>query len=186
VESQNDGVNDIGERIREGRKSKGLTLKELSESVGVTPSFLSQLENGKVAPSLSTLRKILSVLGERMVTVLQDETDEKKFVVKANERKKLIVSDKLWYEILSTKNSSIAMFLMYLEPGYGSGIDFYSHEGVETGLMLQGKVKIFVGDKEFVLNEGDSITYNSTTPHRWENIGEKRAIGIWSITPPSF
>ncbi len=179
-------MNDIGEKIRKLRKLKGLTLKELSRNVGVTPSFLSQLENGKVAPSLSTLKRILSVFGEKMVTILQDEADNKKFVVKAKERRKLIISDKLWYEILSTKNSSIAMFLMYLEPECGSGVDFYSHEGVETGLILQGKVKIFVGDKEFILNKGDSITYSSTTPHRWENIGKERAIGIWSITPPSF
>lgn len=186
MENRDNSVNNIGKRIREGRKLKGLTLKELSEEVGVTPSFLSQLENGKVAPSLSTLRRILGVLGEKMVTILQDEADNKKFIVKAKERRKLIISNKLWYEILSTKNSSIAMFLMYLEPECGSGVDFYSHEGVETGLILQGKVKIYVGDKEFILDEGDSITYNSTTPHRWENIGEKRAIGIWSITPPSF
>jgi len=183
-----DEFEELGKRIRNIRKSKGITLRNLAKMVDVTPSLLSQIENGKVSPSLSTLKKILDALGETLFSIFQDreEKEEAMFVVRKNERKKVIVSEALHYEILTTKNDSFIMFLVYLEPGEGSGKDFYVHRGLEAGMILQGKMEITVGDKVFILEEGDSITYSSDTPHKWRNIGKKRAIGIWVVSPPTF
>lgn len=179
---------ELGKRIRNIRKSKGITLRDLAKMVDVTPSLLSQIENGKVSPSLSTLKKVLDSLGETLFSIFQDRREEKEamFVVRKDKRKKVVVSESLHYEILTTKNDSFIMFLVYLEPGEGSGKDFYVHRGLEAGLILQGKMEITVGNKIFVLEEGDSITYPSDTPHKWRNIGEKRAIGIWTVSPPTF
>lgn len=78
------------------------------------------------------------------------------------------------------------MFIVYLEPGHDSGQSFYAHEGIESGIVIQGSVEISLGDKTVVLNEGDSITYPSTLPHKWKNVGKITAVGIWVVSPPSF
>ncbi|RKX55842.1 MAG: XRE family transcriptional regulator [Thermotoga sp.] len=181
-------IKDIGRKLREVRKSKGIKLKDLAKEIGVTPSLISQIEHGKVSPSLSTLKKILDALGETLVSIFQEETikEEAKYVVRRKERTNIIVSEALRYELLSTKNNILALFMVYLKPGEGSGKDFYSHEGLEAGIILQGKMEITVGDKVFVLEEGDSITYPCNLPHKWRNIGDKEAIGIWVVSPPTF
>jgi len=180
-------IEELGQRLRKVRESKKITLRGLARTIGVTPSLLSQIENGKVSPSLSTLRKILDALGETLFSIFQDnEKIENMYVIRKDERKKIIVSKALHYEVLTTKNDSITMFIVYLEPGEGSGEDFYVHKGIEAGLILQGRMEITIGDKVFVLEKGDSITYPSNVPHRWRNIGKEKAIGIWVVSPPSF
>ncbi|HIP92489.1 MAG TPA: cupin domain-containing protein [Thermotoga sp.] len=181
-------IENIGKKLKEVRKSKGIKLKDLAKKIGVTPSLISQIEHGKVSPSLSTLKKILDALEETLISIFQENplNEEARYVVRKNERTNIIVSEALRYELLSTKNSVLAMFIVYLKPGEGSGKDFYSHEGLETGIILQGKMEITVGDKIFILEEGDSITYPCTLPHKWRNIGDKEAIGIWVVSPPTF
>jgi len=62
----------------------------------------------------------------------------------------------------------------------------YDHEGEECGLVLEGTFVGVVGDQEIILEAGDSVYYDSSIPHRWENIGAKEVRVIWVITPPWF
>lgn len=181
-------LDNIGEKIRLLRRSKRMTVKELATLAGVTPGLISQIEHGKVSPSLSTLKKILSALGETIVSLVEQEVGEQilKGVVRKNERRKVLVCPGLSYELISAKNKVYSMFVVYLEPGCDSGDSFYAHEGIESGIVIQGSVEITLGDRKIVLNEGDSITYPSTLPHKWKNVGEVTAVGIWVVSPPSF
>ena len=77
-------------------------------------------------------------------------------------------------------------FICINYPVGGGAEEFYSHEGEECGLILEGTFKGTIGDQEFVLEPGDSIYYASSIPHRWENAGDVEAKAIWAITPPSF
>jgi quercetin dioxygenase-like cupin family protein len=78
------------------------------------------------------------------------------------------------------------MFRMTLKKGASSGKEPYSHLGIEAGVVLQGRVKIWVGSNVFLLSAGDSITYQSEKPHRFQNVGEEDAIAIWVVSPPTF
>ncbi|HEA69102.1 MAG TPA: cupin domain-containing protein [Desulfobacterales bacterium] len=60
------------------------------------------------------------------------------------------------------------------------------YRGEECGIILKGKLKGFIGDQVVVLEEGDSIYFDSSIPHRWESVGEGEMKAIWAITPPSF
>ena len=64
--------------------------------------------------------------------------------------------------------------------------EFYTHDGEECGMVLEGRFKGIIGDQEIILEPGDSIYYDSSIPHRWENAGETEVRAIWAITPPSF
>jgi transcriptional regulator with XRE-family HTH domain len=181
-------LDNIGQKIRALRQAKQMTVREIASLAGVTPGLISQIEHGRVSPSLSTLKRILSALGETIISLVEQEVGEQalKGVVRKNERRKVIVRPGLIYELISAKNKAYSMFISYLEPGCDSGDSFYAHEGIESGIVIQGTVEITLGDKKIVLNEGDSITYPSTVPRRWKNVGKVTAIGVWVVSPPSY
>lgn len=178
--------NSLGKKLREVRKAKGLTLKEVAEQIGKTESYLSQLENGKTNPSLASLKKLADCLGKPLVTLFEGEKSVSLNIVREDKRTKMAISDYLEYQLLSSPNSQIALFKVFLKKGGSSGADFYSHKGVETGVVIQGEIRITVGEKTVLLRKGDSITYHSNFPHRWENVGAETAIGIWAVSPPTF
>jgi len=176
----------LGERLRRLRKAKGLTLAQLAERVGRSEGYLSRLERGQVNPSLSTLKRIADVLGRPVVQLLDDVVLPLARAAQDGGHRRLVVSPELEYVILSAPNDRFALFKVILAKGGTSGEEPYCHEGLEAGIVLQGKVKITVGGKSFVLGAGDSITYRSDLPHRFENVGEEEAIGIWVVSPPTF
>ena len=61
-----------------------------------------------------------------------------------------------------------------------------SHEGEECGSIIQGTMKIIIGDRAYTLKTVDSIYFKSTVPHKWENVGEEEILGFWAVSPPSF
>jgi len=181
-------LDNIGQKIKLLRESKKMTLRELAKSSGVTPGLISQIEHGKVSPSLSTLKRILDALGETIISLVEQDVGEQALrgVVRKENRRKVVVSPGLTYELLSSKNKAYSMFISYLEPGSQSGKTFYAHEGLESGIIIKGSIEIMLGNKKVVLKEGDSITYPSTIPHRWRNPGIETVVGIWVVSPPSF
>ena len=78
------------------------------------------------------------------------------------------------------------LLLCQLEPGAESGPDFYTHDGEEAGVVMEGALELWVGEHHYRLNEGDSFGFASTTPHRYRNPGTVRTTIIWALTPPSF
>jgi quercetin dioxygenase-like cupin family protein len=90
------------------------------------------------------------------------------------------------YEMLCPDMQHRIEFLSITYPVGGGSEDFYSHDGEECGVVVEGRFRGIVGDQEFVLEAGDSVYYASSIPHRWENAGDVEAKAIWAITPPSF
>ncbi len=163
-----------------------MSLRELAARLGKTESYLSKLENGKLNPSLASLKRIADVLGKPLVHFFEDPVIPVDAVLLDGQRRRIVVSPSLEYDILSAPNPQLALFKMTLKKRGTSGASFYAHQGIESGLVLKGKVKIVVGNKEYVLKAGDSITYRSDQPHRFENIGDEEAVGIWAVSPPTF
>lgn len=173
--------------MRELRLAKGLTLRELARQIGKSESYLSRLEKGKLNPSLASLKRIADALGKPLVHFFEDPVMSFDAVVLLDgQRRRLIVSPSLEYDILSAPNTQVALFKMTLKKGGTSGATVYTHQGIESGIVLKGVVKIVVGNEAYILKAGDSITYRSDQPHRFENIGEEEAVGIWAVSPPTF
>jgi len=170
----------LGEQLRLLRVEKGLTLRALAEQVKKSESYLSRLENSQINPTLGTLKRIADALGRPLVHLLENDFPPLGAVKKMGEHRRLIVSPGLEYEILSVPNHQVTLF-----KGVTSG-EAYRHQGVETGIVLQGTIKITVGYKEFLLRKGDSITYRSEEFHHFENAGKGDVLWIWAVSPPTF
>ncbi|WP_070001092.1 helix-turn-helix domain-containing protein [Cellulosilyticum sp. I15G10I2] len=177
----------IGDKIREKRLQVGMSLKELSEKTNLTPGFLSQIERDISEPSITSLRKIAEALEVAVFYFLLDET-EKSPVVKKNERQQLKFRDShVTYELLSPDlNRQMEMFIGRLEPGAMTCEEPLTHQGEEVNHVLQGKMWITIGKDEYVLEEGDTIYYYSSIPHKIVSVGEEDLVFISTITPPRF
>jgi len=182
----------IGPKIRELRMHQGKKLKELSQKVGVTASFLSQVEREVAVPSISSLKKISDALGIS-ITAFFNENEEKRMVsdfspvIKKNERKILHPCPGVTYHLLSKNlQGKIEFLLAIYEVGATTGPEPYTHRGEECALILKGKLEIQIGSFTYTLGKDDSISFSCEIPHRVKNVGKVPSVSIWCITPPSF
>jgi len=176
----------VGKRLRQVRVEQGLSLRQVAEPIGKSESYLSRVECGKLDLTLSALKAIADQLGRPVLRLLDDGSANSAGMISEGAHKRLVVSPKLHYDILCTPNPEVSLFRMILRPGGDSGQPPYVHQGVEAGILLQGSVRVIVGEREYVLQQGDSLTYQSSEPHWFENIGRGDAIAIWVVAPPTF
>jgi len=179
---------EIGSKIREVRKQKGLTLKDVARVTGVTVSLLSQIENGKVQPSLSSLWAISKALATPVAFFFgQDTTEPMSPVVRASEPRVVKTQNGLTYNLLSQKVAESNVELLRIEFEKGATTDgLHQHDGFECGLVLEGKLEVVTDTDRHILNKGDSITLDSTAPHDMRNIAEGVTTVIWTNTHPTL
>ena len=110
-------------------------------------------------------------------------------IVHKKERKKLVLGPergKAHYELLSPDyQRKLQVMYIHFPVGKKTG-KFISHEGEECGIILEGELKVYIDEQVVILEEGDSIYFDSTTPHRLENIGKTEVRAFWINTPPTF
>lgn len=177
----------LGERIRNKRMDKKLTLKELADRTELTQGFLSQVERGLTDPSITSLRRLAHALDVPIFYFLMDEAKTNP-VVRKNERQSLKFPEShLTFELLSPDlNRNLEMMMARLEPGAVTCEEPLTHPGEENIVVLQGRMKIQVGEDIYFLEEGDSIYYFSSIPHKIWSTGEEDLVFVSAITPPAF
>lgn len=190
-------ISSLRTKIRQHRKRRELTLVDLAEQCEISPSFLSQIERDRANPSVGTLHEIAQAFGLTMAAFF-DGPDAKADsrqpvesvaqVVRADQRKVLIYPGSgNRNELLSPDlQRRIQMMWTMIPPGGDTGDVSVIHEGEECGVVLQGKVEMWVGDEHYVLGPGDSFYHPCSIPHRSRNIGDDDVIVVVAITPPSF
>lgn len=177
----------IGAKIREKRKEMGLSLKELAEKTQLTPGFLSQIERDLAEPSITSLRKIAEALGVAVFYFLMNDFQKNPVVKKGQGQILNFRNSHLNYELLTPDlNRQLEMFKAELEPGAVTCEEPLSHPGEEVTHVLQGQMWIKIGEDEYTLDEGDTIYYFGSIPHKIESIGKENLIFISTITPPEF
>lgn len=176
----------VGQRLRELRRAKGMSLGILAERSKMSIGFLSQVERGLSSPSLRVLATLADVLGIGLAALVEDgakRSGADGFVTRESERPEL----KLWRtgvskQLLSAAgpDSRLNLFMVMLEPGGSTGDAFYSHDGEEAGLVLEGTMLLVVEDREWTLQAGDSFRFASRLPHRFANPAPaERARVLW-------
>ncbi|EBA18760.1 DNA-binding protein, putative [Roseobacter sp. SK209-2-6] len=181
----------IGARMRELRKAKHLTLKQLAAETGLSIGYLSQLERQDADPSIRALNVIGKALGVGINWFFPGPEDqegpEAGLVVRAGQRRSLRFASGLRDELLSPSLSGqLEMVLTTFEPGAGSGAELYSHKGEEAGYIAEGQLEVTVDDITVLLQAGDTIQFSSERPHRYHNPGPKRTVLVWAVTPPHY
>jgi transcriptional regulator with XRE-family HTH domain len=177
----------LGKRIQDLRRRRGLTTGELATRVRVTSGFISQLEHSKTDPSLQTLQRVAAALQVPLSFLLLDD-ETKPQVIRKGERNVIHVSNGgLRASILSPLPSrDLELVLLELPPGGSSWTKVQFHNGHECHLVVKGRVRAYYGDESHLLDEGDSIFWDGTAPHRLENIGDEVAQIVMALTPPAF
>jgi len=161
----------LGNRIRQTRTQKGITLQELSDRSGLSKGFICQLENDKASPSLQALERLSTGLGVPIAFLfLSDE--EKIHVVRAQERQGYAIGhDGLNVQFLSARGRNLKMVMLELAPGASTGGESHAHEGEECHLVIEGSVRYVQASESVDLKAGDSLHWNGYIPHRVENCG---------------
>ena len=178
---------ELGKRIRERRRELGLTQGVVADAAGLTKSFVSQVERGCTAPSISTLRGIAKALDVSMFYFFE-ESRGNHTVVRRHERASVRNQGaNLYYELLTPDlQRTIQMIWLHMEPGEITSDSPRSHDGEECAVVLDGTVEVQVGGVSHILSAGDSISFDSGLPHNVRNVGPTPATLISAITPPSF
>lgn len=179
----------VGGQIRELRKVKGLTLQQLADSAGISVGYLSQIERNQSKLPIGVLRKLSDVLGVHMNWFFQANdtpAQEKDIIVRSHNRRRFTFTGIGIEEELLSPNLSgpLEMLLSTIEPGADSGD--YTHDGVEAGFVLSGRLDLWVSGQFFQLEKGDSFSFKSTEVHRCANSGDDPTKVVWVITPPHY
>jgi transcriptional regulator with XRE-family HTH domain len=177
----------VGQRIRDLRRSRAMSLEEVAARTDLSIGFLSQIERGLSSPSLRVLATLADVLGVGIAGLFgakeSSKTASDAIVTREVKRAKL----NLWRtgiskQLLSPAGSDgrLNLFLVHMEPGGSTGDESYSHDGEEAGLVLSGKMKLTVDAESWTLKQGDSFRFASRRPHRFSNPSDDaKAVVLW-------
>jgi len=185
VDSPMDAPQLPGQRFRRLRVRRGLSLAQVARATGVSVGFLSALERGQMHSSVGTLRRIARFYKANIMSLF-DTNGETQHLVRPEHRKILETSPGVRMELLAWGNTAMEPHLFRIKPGAGSG-ESYAHEGEEFLHVLRGEFEIWLNKQEhYVLKAGDSLYFESSTPHRWKNSGRSETWLLWVNTPPTF
>ncbi len=175
----------LGIRLRRLRVKGGLSLAKVARTTGISAGFLSAIERGQMHASVATLRKLARFYKTSILSFFNPSTANP-YIVKPAQRKVLEAGDGVRMELLAWGHTIMEPHLFRVSPGAGSG-EAYTHEGEEFLYVLRGQLEISLDESErFLLRAGDSFYFESSTPHRWHNPGEKETEILWVNTPPTF
>jgi transcriptional regulator with XRE-family HTH domain len=176
----------IGKRLRDLRAAHELSLRQLAKLIGASPSLLSQIENGKVTPSVDTLYLLAGALGSPVAAFFGDgDTDATgpaftgARVVRADERQRIGLEHGVtWENLLPSEESGLRFMEIRYAPGAHSGEHLLRHPGRDLFVVLEGDLTFRVGFAEHRLGAGDSISFGDFQPHQLRNEGTDEARAI--------
>ena len=194
---------EMGDRLREARMSRGLSLRGLAERLGVSPSLISQVETGRARPSVSTLYAIVTELGISLdelvypdarrpspapepaaAAELSGSTMPAGPVQRASDRKSIrLASGVIWERLTTASLPTVDFLYVTYEVGGASSPEqeFQRHGGQEWGYVLSGKLGVKIAFDEYVLGPGDAVAFDSGRPHRLFNAGDEPVHAIWFV-----
>ncbi|MCU1482584.1 MAG: Cro/Cl family transcriptional regulator [Subtercola sp.] len=176
-------LTNIGPRLKELRKNRGLTLAELGTSAACSEGFLSGIENGSIIPSISALSVIAAVLGADVSAFFPEEEKPAVVVHRANDVNRLMISSDSAesYKILSSRfdNPSYTALRHVLFQTENGGT--YLHYGERFAVILRGQVTVLFGQKEYHLGPGECIHYSPHPDHKL--IVDSETELLWLVSP---
>ena len=177
----------LGRRVKDFRTARRLTLRQLGDLTGTTASFLSQLERGRSGANTSTLMLIANALGISVADLFDERQASPHRVLKRIDRPALPVSEGYRKTLLSQRPiREVEVYVGDFDIGGSTGEIPYTHGNAhEMFLVLRGRLELTLGAETFILDEGDSIEYSTSTAHKTRNVGSGPAAVLWIIAPPT-
>lgn len=178
---------DLGRRVRQFRELRGMSVRGLASAAGVSPSFLSQLENHHTSASVASLRKLAEALGVSVAELIDSGSGHSRGVLRAADRPSYPTgTGAKKYVVSRPPMRNLEVYSGVFEPTGTTGDDAYSHgRSQEIFIVIRGEIELVLGDETHRLAGGDSIEYLSSVPHKASNIGRDIAEVIWITSPPT-
>ncbi len=183
---------DVGKKLREARRRSGKVIDDVASSSGLSRAYISQIETGKASPTLQTVEKLSKALNIPMAALFTDEAFHLK-VTRASERQVLQfgaddapLAQRKLINFLTAPDQDLEMVVLEIPVGFAAGPPDLGHEGEEAFFVVQGRVRVNIGDESHVLEVGDSVHWAATLPHQTINIGKEKAKLVFARTPPGF
>jgi transcriptional regulator with XRE-family HTH domain len=179
----------LGRHLRAARKARSMSLRALASRIGVSASLISQIETGKVQPSVTTLHALAMELSLSLDCLLFDGSAWEgavplPSVVRAADRPIIEVAPGVRWERLSASAEPGRDFLYIVYESGATAIpegSTHRHAGREWGLVLSGTLTVQLGEELHILGPGDAITYDTRAPHRLSNEGDEPVRAIWYV-----
>lgn len=184
---------ELGERIRAARLERGRGLRATAAEAAISPSLLSQVETGKVQPSVSTLYAIASCLGLSVDDILghRPPTDSPRPrgrpqpVQRRADAPEIVMENGVTWRGLAVSGTDdgLSAVIATYAPGAASSLDetHMRHVGIEHGLIMRGQITLKLDFETYVLGPGDSLCFDSMRPHYYVNHTDDIAEGVWFI-----
>ena len=188
LDESESGNSDVGTRIRRLRQAHGQSQRELAKQAGVTNGAISMIEQNRVSPSVSSLKKILDVFGLSLAGFFADEFEpDRKVIYRAHEMHR-ISDGMVVLRQIGGKLTGHQMQVLHetYVPGGDTGPDMLKHDGEEAGVVVAGEIELTVGNQCEILGPGDGYYFASELPHRFRNLGKVECEIVSSCTPPTF
>lgn len=182
---------DVGPHLRARREELQLSVRELARRVGVSASLVSQIERGKINPSVSTLYALVSELGLSMQDVfgapaggrdgVRSRAPGSPVTHSGDRALLLLASGVAWERLTADAVEGVDFLKVIYSPGSASCPDdaLIRHMGSEFGFVMSGRLGVQLGFESYELEPGDAISFNSALPHRLYAVGEEPAEAIW-------
>jgi len=181
-------VINVGRKIRELRQQRGLSLRRLSDKVGVSPSAIQKIEQNLISPTLGTVLKIMKGLGTTLQSLLDEHMEARDVVHLPQEKRRTVLVPDLRISIQlladGLPNEAFSAILLTIPKGAQMKEREFRHHGEELQLCVKGKVKFTIRDETYLLRRGDSLRFKSSLRHYWENVGDTEAQLLMICSPP--
>ncbi|MBO6557870.1 MAG: cupin domain-containing protein [Pseudomonadales bacterium] len=178
----------IGARLKAIRHRRGMSQRQLARQSGVANATISLIENGKLNPTVSMLKKVLDGIPIHLSEFFSDaEEPPEKVFFKHNELTEIVEGGVSYRQVGANLSTKAIQFLKEsYAPGSNTGRHEISHEGEECGIILSGRLTVTVNGETMTLIPGDAYYFRSDLPHSFSNTGTEPCELITACSPPSF
>jgi XRE family transcriptional regulator, regulator of sulfur utilization len=186
--SRESSTGELGTRLRQLRRARGVSLAEVAEGTGISPSFLSMVEKGKSDITISRLMRLVHWFGVSVADLVQEPSSSPVQIVRADERRSLRLADeKISIQMLTADGRHAMMPVINVYDEGGGMVDPTRHDGEEFVHVLEGRLELTVaGGQPIVLEPGDSAYYRADVPHSFRNAGGGLVRFLGVTTPPNI
>ena len=174
-----DTIKKIGEKIREVRQKKGLTLKKLSEKSGISVSMISKIETAQTCPPISTYANIASALETSLGNLITNDLQEPDIsIVRSTERTVISRGSYIGSPLAFKKNKKKMDPFIFEYPVGHKVSEIFQHENEEMLFVIKGAIEFKYGEKTIVLKKGDCTYFNGKVPHRGRALNNRSATAL--------
>jgi transcriptional regulator with XRE-family HTH domain len=179
---------DVGARLKSLRISFGLSQRALARRAGVTNGLISLIEQNRVSPSVSSLKKVLDGLPMSLAEFFTQDLDTPQQVFYAADELLELGNPQVSLRLVAAHRPGRSLTVLHERYAVGAATaeDMLVHRGEEAGVVVRGQLEVTVGTERRVLGPGEAYYFTSNVPHSFRNVGREECEIISASTPPTF